>query len=77
VLNEERRREIVEILGRDGRVLVADIARTFATSEVTIRKDLDVLHSHGLVHRTHGGTQKGLDPDNPRNLSRVVILDED
>jgi DeoR family transcriptional regulator of aga operon len=55
VLNEERRREIVEILGRDGRVLVADIARQFATSEVTIRKDLDVLHSHGLVHRTHGG----------------------
>src|ERR671924_515114 len=55
VLNEERRREIVEILGRDGRVLVADIARKFATSEVTIRKDLDVLHSHGLVHRTHGG----------------------
>src|SRR5215470_4076830 len=55
LLNEERRREIVEILARDGRVLVAEIARKFSTSEVTIRKDLDVLHSHGLVHRTHGG----------------------
>jgi DeoR family transcriptional regulator, aga operon transcriptional repressor len=55
VLNEERRRAIVEILGRDGRVLVADMARKFATSQVTIRKDLEILHGNGLVHRTHGG----------------------
>jgi DeoR family transcriptional regulator of aga operon len=31
------------------------LARRFRTSEVTIRKDLEVLHSHGLLHRTHGG----------------------
>ena len=55
MLNEERRRAIVEILGRDGRVLVADMAHKFETSQVTIRKDLEVLHSHGLIHRTHGG----------------------
>src|SRR5467141_3317570 len=55
VLNEERRRAIIEILDRDGRVLVMDMARRFDTSQVTIRKDLEVLHAHGLVHRTHGG----------------------
>jgi DeoR family transcriptional regulator of aga operon len=55
VLNEERRRAILESLNRDGRVLVADMARQFETSQVTIRKDLEILHSHGLVHRTHGG----------------------
>jgi len=55
VLNEERRRAIIEDLERDGRVLVADMARKFDTSQVTIRKDLEVLHAHGLVHRTHGG----------------------
>jgi DeoR family transcriptional regulator, aga operon transcriptional repressor len=55
VLNEERRRAIVELLNRDGRVLVADMAQQFETSQVTIRKDLEILHSHGLVHRTHGG----------------------
>jgi DeoR family transcriptional regulator of aga operon len=55
VLNEERRRAILELLNRDGRVLVADIAQQFETSQVTIRKDLEILHSHGLVHRTHGG----------------------
>jgi DeoR family transcriptional regulator of aga operon len=55
LLNEERRRSILEHLNRDGRVLVADLAKQFATSQVTIRKDLEILHSHGLVHRTHGG----------------------
>ena len=44
-----------KILERDGRVLVTDMARKFDTSQVTIRKDLEVLHAHGLVHRTHGG----------------------
>src|SRR5437879_10013002 len=45
----------VEILNRNGRVLVTEMAHQFSTSQVTIRKDLEVLHAHGLVHRTHGG----------------------
>ena len=32
-----------------------DLAREFKTSQVTIRKDLESLHAHGLIHRTHGG----------------------
>jgi len=55
VLNEERRRHILEILNRDGRVLVVDLAKQFRTSQVTIRKDLDVLQSRGRIHRSHGG----------------------
>jgi DeoR family transcriptional regulator of aga operon len=55
VLNEERRRAILAILDHEGRVLVADLAGKFETSQVTIRKDLEILHAHGLVHRTHGG----------------------
>ncbi len=55
MLNEERRRAILEILNREGRVLVIDLARRFETSQVTIRKDLEALHAHGLIHRTHGG----------------------
>jgi DeoR family transcriptional regulator, aga operon transcriptional repressor len=55
VLNEERRRAIVEAVSRDGRVLVADLAKHFHTSQVTIRKDLEILHAHGRIHRTHGG----------------------
>jgi len=55
LLNEERRRAILEMLQRDGRVLVADLAQQFQTSQVTIRKDLEILHLRGLIHRAHGG----------------------
>jgi DeoR family transcriptional regulator, aga operon transcriptional repressor len=55
LLNEERRRRIVEILGADGRVLVRDLAKKFHTSLITIRKDLEYLHHDGLLERTHGG----------------------
>ena len=40
MLNEERRRLIVEILNREGRVLVGALAKHFRTSQVTIRKDI-------------------------------------
>src|SRR5579864_5994461 len=55
LLNEERRRAILDLLNHQGRVLVTELARQFETSQVTIRKDLEILHAHGLVHRTHGG----------------------
>jgi len=55
VLNEERRRAILELVNHDGRVLVKDLAEKFGTSQITIRKDLELLHSDGRVHRTHGG----------------------
>ncbi len=55
MLNEERRRAIVDLVNRDGRVLVADLSTQFETSPVTIRKDLEILHTQGRLHRTHGG----------------------
>lgn len=36
-------------------MLVSELARQFKTSQVTIRKDLDVLEGQGLIHRSHGG----------------------
>jgi DeoR family transcriptional regulator of aga operon len=55
LLNEERRREILDALHRDGRVLVKDLARRFQTSQITIRKDLEFLDGQGVIQRTHGG----------------------
>lgn len=55
MLNEERRRAILELVNQDGRVLVKELAEKFGTSQITIRKDLELLHSNGHVHRTHGG----------------------
>jgi DeoR family transcriptional regulator of aga operon len=55
MLSEERQRAILELLHRDGRVLVIELARQFHTSQVTIRKDLEILHVKGRIYRTHGG----------------------
>ena len=55
LLNEERRREILAALHRDGRVLVKDLARQFRISQITIRKDLEFLDGQGAIQRTHGG----------------------
>lgn len=55
MLSEERQRAILDLLGRDGRVLVGDLAKHFHTSQVTIRKDLEILQANGRIHRTHGG----------------------
>jgi len=55
LLNEERRREILGVLHRDGRVLVKDLARQFRISQITIRKDLEFLAGQGVIQRTHGG----------------------
>jgi DeoR family transcriptional regulator, aga operon transcriptional repressor len=55
VLSEERRREILELLQNDGRVLVSDLAKRFRTSLITVRKDLESLHRQGMLERTHGG----------------------
>lgn len=55
MLSEERRRKIVELVQRDGRVVVRDLGKRFSTSLITIRKDLEHLHQRGLIHRAHGG----------------------
>ncbi len=55
MLIEERRRAILDIVNREGRALVKVLAPQFTTSQVTIRKDLEVLHTQGLLYRTHGG----------------------
>jgi DeoR family transcriptional regulator of aga operon len=55
MLSEERRREILEVLRTQGRVLVRDLSKHFHTSQITIRKDLEYLHHEGHLERTHGG----------------------
>ena len=73
MLNEERRRAILEILNRESRVLVLDLAKRFETSQVTIRKDLETLHAHGLIHRTHGGAL----PANERALEDPTLHEKE
>lgn len=55
MLIDERRQHILELIQRQGRVLVIDLSRELKISQITIRKDLDYLQSKGLIQRSHGG----------------------
>ena len=52
---EERRTAIMSTLEKTASVQVADLAKTFDVSTVTIRTDLDALERAGKLRRTHGG----------------------
>lgn len=51
----ERRREILSRLDTDGKVIVAELARDFAVTEETVRRDLERLDKEGLASKTYGG----------------------
>lgn len=50
----ERRMEIVNVVNRDGKARVEDLASQFNVSSVTIRSDLSFLEKNGYVVRSHG-----------------------
>ncbi len=55
MLTIERRNKILEILKRDGRVLVSDLSAMFGVTEETIRRDLEKLEKEGFAKKTYGG----------------------
>jgi DeoR/GlpR family transcriptional regulator of sugar metabolism len=74
----ERQQQIARVVEEHGRARVADLARQFAVSGVTIRKDLLVLESVGRLVRTHGGAiavEKAL-PERAFDLRERLQRDE-
>jgi DeoR/GlpR family transcriptional regulator of sugar metabolism len=55
MLAEQRQILIVEEIRRHGAVRVSELTERFAVSDMTIRRDLDVLAASGLVDKVHGG----------------------
>ena len=51
----ERQRELARLVGRAGRLSVAQICEQFSISEATARRDLEALSEQGLIQRVHGG----------------------
>lgn len=68
---QQRRRSIIEQLHQTGEVAVDALASAFATSEVTIRKDLAELEQNGLLLRKYGGAV--LLPQNASELSNETV----
>ncbi len=55
MLTVQRKQLILERLGSQGQVSVADLAREWGVSEDTVRRDLRDLAAEGRVQRVHGG----------------------
>lgn len=51
----ERQKQILSLLGKQGRLSVAEIVEQFSISEATARRDLETLASQGKAQRVHGG----------------------
>ncbi len=52
---EQRREEIVTRIRNEGRVKVTELSQRYGISEVSIRKDLEILETRGQLARVHGG----------------------
>lgn len=53
--SHERQAKILELLGRDGKVLTNHLAGLFDVSRETVRRDLLELETGGSLSRVHGG----------------------
>ena len=57
MLPELRRTKMLEQIQRNGSASVAELARDFSVSQITVHRDLDALTREGLVERVHGGAR--------------------
>lgn len=58
MLAAERQAKIVQEIQRRGAAKVADLVDLFGVSDMTIRRDLDVLAQQGLVDKVYGGATR-------------------
>lgn len=68
MLAQQRRQVILERVRSRGGARVADLVRELGVSDMTIRRDLEVLAERGLLHKVHGGAtaaEPGSAPPSP------------
>jgi DeoR/GlpR family transcriptional regulator of sugar metabolism len=62
---------MLERIQRDGGVSVAELARSYAVSPITVHRDLEQLAREGLVERVHGGARALAQPE-PRTARAIA-----
>lgn len=62
LLAHQRRALILEEVRRRGGVRVNELTRTLNVSDMTVRRDLDVLAREGRLRKVHGGAVPGGEP---------------
>jgi DeoR/GlpR family transcriptional regulator of sugar metabolism len=77
MLAPERRRAVLDLLGSQASVRVAQLAPEFGVTQETVRRDLEHLEHQGRLLRTHGGAVS-LDRDRaelPLDVRETVNLE--
>lgn len=57
MVSTERHRRIAEAVGEAGRLSVAELAAMTGASEMTVRRDLEILAEQGVLERYRGGAR--------------------
>ncbi len=70
MLPNQRKSKILAVIKEDGSAKVAELARIFKVTEVTIRQDLEKLEDEGMVVREHGGAFL---KDIPRHVEGLTL----
>ncbi len=55
MLAQQRQAKIMERVREDGAVRVADLVRDLRVSDMTVRRDLEILDERGMLEKVHGG----------------------
>lgn len=64
-----RHSKLLSLVNQHNRIAVADLAKALDVSEVTIRKDLNILAKKGLLRREHGFARLTTSDDVGNHLS--------
>lgn len=77
-MKKTRLEDIYQIIQREEKVYVEDLAKVFNTSEATIRRDLQKMEDLKLVHRFYGGAtlNKEQEIEPSMNAKHLINMDE-
>lgn len=62
MLAAQRHAQIMAHLERDGIVRVSDMVSLLGVSDMTVRRDLELLQGHGMLDKVHGGAVVRAEP---------------
>jgi DeoR/GlpR family transcriptional regulator of sugar metabolism len=77
MLAPQRQLAIVELVRQNGGVRVVDLVRAFGVSDITIRRDLEMLAERGLLAKVHGGATTIGSTNEPGFAAKSVQQEEE
>ncbi len=74
MIPEERRNKIIEYIYSKKTVTISEISKKFDISEITVRRDFDILSKSGKIKKIYGGAAKSQDANKEPYFFRRINL---